>query len=468
MEPMPVERYKNSGLDYIKGKNHVVFKRSGIVITRAEFEAWAKDGSLLAQILKLEKSGKGGYDFEAARTRHVLQLLRLDGSSAPTEPRADDIELVAVQEPEPSPEPEPTQEPAPLPAPEPAPEPVTEEPAEQTVATDNAPEPVPVVEEQKRSVKDAVADLVRRMSFLRRLPNAASPEKPAAQRKHHNPHASPIVLIIVLTIVGLGSAVMSGYHIITYMIEGGRPDWIAKITGVIMTLFSAVAFSASRVFWEHRGVANKAISVAFSSFGVLVVAFAMFATMKVNYDQFKAGDDAKVKTIVENSTAVKSANAAEETLRGEVAGYDARIADARSDAKTWSKRLDVAQASLDAAPEDKNLAYARNVARNTLAAVNAKIEKLSAERKPYADKLLELQTGATQTEQTVVQKAHEDSIFGMFATVLGVDETNLKFVIYAIPAVFYDLMSPFALTVVMMLVEQKKRDEEEEDASTEA
>jgi hypothetical protein len=466
--------YKNTGLRYMEGKEKILFKHGGVIILTKEFEDWDAKGILMAQVLGLaDKPERAGYDFDHAVETGTLRRKRHD------DPVRQELAPVA--------------------------EPVAPPPLQDTVAQDE-----PVAAQEERVVMDygpyqpigTVVDnaspiplqvsgnvmigtttvdeecnyklnvnpnegtaTVEPKSFVQQALDKfhsifGRVKKPVVQKKKHvSVHSSPIVMLVVIVIVGLGSLVMSGYHINTYMVEGGRAAWIAMTTGVIMALFSAIAFTAARHFWGERKFVGKTIAALFTGFGIIVIVFAMFATIKVNYDQFKAGDDAKITAVVEKSSAVKTANAKDAFVQRELARLDAAIEASDKDARAAKAAYDIENSK---GKEVWNADVRWRAWVSYIGATKAS-EKLQAERKPYADAVMKPSDSAAAVEAKVVQDAKDATVFGMFAKLFAMDETLLKFIVYVIPAVFYDLMSPFALTVAMMLYEDRKREEEEEE-----
>jgi hypothetical protein len=89
---------------------------------------------------------------------------------------------------------------------------------------------------------------------------------------------------------------------------------------------------------------------------------------------------------------------------------------------------------------------------------------LQQERAPYAAEKLNKRNDVSTVEEAVKQEAVDATVFGMFAKLFGIDESTLKFIVYIIPAVFYDLMCPFALTVSFMLLERREDEIDQEEA----
>jgi len=71
------------------------------------------------------------------------------------------------------------------------------------------------------------------------------PARPEKQKKNrhiaHRLHNSPMLLMWIIMVVGVLALVMSAYHIVSFILMSGRPAEVALVSGIAMTLFSAVA-----------------------------------------------------------------------------------------------------------------------------------------------------------------------------------------------------------------------------------
>jgi hypothetical protein len=315
-----VKRYKNTGLDYIQGKERVLFRRGGVIALVSDFMDWDSRNTVMANVLGLANRPEcSGYDFDHAANTGQL---RRKPHNEPTTAAAVEPDPVPIMEeaPQDEPTPEPAQEAAPEPeaAPEHFPLLVIPQPAKPQDEAQPEPEVVGAAHGQSR-------------------PRQPKPTKQKKDHIAHRVHSSPLLLLGVIVIVGLGSLVMSAYHIITYMHDGGRAQEIAITTGVVMTLFSAIAFTAARYFFNTRKISGAFIGAAFVAFGVIVIFFAMFSTIKVNYDQFKAGDEKKIEAAVAKSSKVQDASDRASFVTGELKRLDSAIVRAQNDVDGWTR-----------------------------------------------------------------------------------------------------------------------------------
>jgi hypothetical protein len=438
-----VQKYKNTGLEYIRGKERVIFKHGGVVVLAQDFDEWDRKGIMLAQVLGLAgKPGYSGFDFEHVRRTGTLQ----HRSGTP-----DIVEVPVIASAPTPPAPPPmadTARPTPPTLTEMLQQPTSRAPITTPVPVEvTPPAPVPI---SVAPIPPASVEVVQAQPITA---GEVEAEKEAI-------HSSPLLMLIVIILVGLGAMVMSAYHIITYMHDGGRAAWIAAVTGVIMTLFSAIAFTAARHFFDrNKGgpvtsrLPGYCIGAAFTMFGVIVIFFAMFSTIKVNFDQFKAGDEAKIVKVVDTSSKVQEAGTRAKFVASELQRLDGLIKSDQAAVDSWTR----AWKSETAKDKDKNADLVWQYWSKLSAATKA-LNAHQAERTPFAAAAMDKSNDVSSVEDTVKKAVEDTTVFGMFANLFGIPVDTLKFIVYVIPAVFYDLMCPFALTISFMLADERSRE----------
>lgn len=436
-----VLKYKNTGLSYIRGTLRTIFDKDGVVVLNTDFDDWDHKGIVLAQVMGLAgKPEFSGFDFETAKSG-VLQRKSVTPEAA--------ISPVAAR--------------APMPA---APPPLANVPRKPVLQTlteilqqpdsrKYAVDPVPVPAEVPTP-----APAPEILSAPAQVPPQVvepAPVAEAAEAEEKPAHSSPLLMLIVIIAVGMGAMVMSAYHIITYMHDGGRAAWIAAITGVIMTLFSAIAFTAARHFFaRNKGAAfvsrlpGYLVGAAFTAFGVIVIFFAMFSTIKVNFDQFKAGDEAKIVKVVDTSSKVQEAGTRAKFVASELTRLDGLIKADQAAVDSWTR----AWKSETAKDKDKNADLVWQYWSKLSKATKA-LDAHQAERAPFAAAAMDKANDVSSVEEVVKAKVEDATVFGMFANLFGIPVDTMKFLVYVIPAVFYDLMCPFALTISFMLADER-------------
>jgi len=55
-----------------------------------------------------------------------------------------------------------------------------------------------------------------------------------------------------------------------------------------------------------------------------------------------------------------------------------------------------------------------------------------------------------------VEAVSQDSIYAFMARLFKAEEDALRFFVYVIPACLYDILAPFALSVVLLLIDRRR------------
>ena len=262
-------------------------------------------------------------------------------------------------------------------------------------------------------------------------PGTPWPE-PNEEQKERPGFSSVLLVVIVMAVVGVGSAVMSAYHTGTFLHSSGKPVWAAVMTGVMLILFSATAFTAARYFFKEKG-ASKAFGVLFVAAGFAVISYSVFSTITVNYDQFKWVEDEKSAIAVEDSEALAAADRLLEQNARALTDIDAEISRLESEAEFWRsqswRRYDEMQEQLKTALDERN--------------------RLRAERAEMEASRPDLMSQAEQSRET---------IYLFLSRLFGIPQDTARFFAYVVPAVLYDILAPFALSVVLLLLDRRKND----------
>jgi len=263
--------------------------------------------------------------------------------------------------------------------------------------------------------------------------NVLKPE-PEIQKKTHArtfSFSSVFLVMVVMIVVGIGSAIMSAYHTSAFLIFGGKPKWTAVLTGTMLILFSGTAFTAARHFLQEKGM-QKIFGFLFIAAGFAVIIYSVFSTVTVNFNQFKWRDDEKaVVAVADNETLA----AHDRLLQGNREALDevsARITKLEDDAEHWKtlswRRYDAIQAQLAEAYES------RTVLRN---------------------RRVELES--SKPDLVAQAESSQETVYTFLARLLGLKEDIARFFVYVIPACLYDILAPFALSVVLLLMDKRRR-----------
>jgi hypothetical protein len=266
--------------------------------------------------------------------------------------------------------------------------------------------------------------------------------KRRAEKAEEQPPKPPIkftssyLVSAVMTVVGIGSAIMSAYHTTMFLYQGGKPLWAALITGTMLILFSATAFTAARYFMLEKG-ALQAFGWFFVAAGAVIILYSIFSTVTVNFNQFQAEDDQRVvETTSTNATLASHERLITENKEALVEVSE-EIASLEEEAEYW-----------------KTQSWRRyDAITNSLTLARERREELRQDGKRLSKETPDLVEAAAKSE---------DTVYTFLARLLGLPEDVAKFFVFVVPACLYDILSPFALSVVLLLMDgggTRKRDD---------
>lgn len=276
------------------------------------------------------------------------------------------------------------------------------------------------------------------LRHFQKKPEIVPAQKPKSVEKLQKPKVQKklsVVLIIlaVMCITGLMSACMSAYHSTKTLQLFGRPLFVGVITGTVMVMFSSTAFTAARWFWQEKGFV-RLFSVVFLLLGLMVIAYSMLSTLTVNYTAWsKVETEEKLET-VENSE--------------ELAAYEAQV-------KLKQEELDEAVATEKAISEEaewwKNRSWKRydelsadlSEQRKRVTAIRSELSSLLSSKPQLASKVTE----------------EKEDVFKFLSGFIKVQPKTLRLFMQAVPAMFFDIIAPFALSCAIYLAEKRKEED---------
>jgi len=256
-------------------------------------------------------------------------------------------------------------------------------------------------------------------------------------------NARNIVFTAMLS-VGTLCIFMSARNTASYLLLTGMDRLVAVMTGIALIIFSATSFTAAQLFITQKGAA-KLFSIPFVVVGVTVIVFSMFSTLSLNYSKFI------------DSEAIRADIAEKiEKRRSEIiAEYQ------RSEAE--SEGQDINQWAMD------NFDRLLSMAETSGTSWNNSMRTV-----------MEMAQGLTTSKQTerktldaILENIYVETIprtfFGFMLNINALENKYFfDFFMIAIPAVFYDLIAPLAVTVVLFLMGFKSKKETEAEAQAEA
>jgi len=261
-------------------------------------------------------------------------------------------------------------------------------------------------------------------------PRQSDPEE---QKKVTGLFSSVFLVVVVMAIVGVGSAIMSAYHTSTFLIEGGKPGWAGIMTGIMFILFSGTAFTAARYFLQEKG-AQKFFGVLFVIAGFAIIAYSVFSTLTVNYNQFKRIADEETSVVVEDN----------ETL----IAHDNLLTENQEALSVTEKQLERLTLEAD---------YWRDQSWRRYDEFQARIIAVQEEQSILRKRRVELES--SRPELVVHAAESQETVYTFLARLLKIPEDVAKFFVYAAPACLYDILAPFALSIVLLLTDRRKEKE---------
>lgn len=249
---------------------------------------------------------------------------------------------------------------------------------------------------------------------------------------------TPAFLILcVMAIVGTMSAVMSAYHTTTANMIFGRPMIVGLVTGTVMVLFSATAFTAARWFMSEEGPV-RLFAAVFLLLGTLVIAYSMLSTLVVSYSAWSKTEEAEKAVTVSNSAELAALDYQVKLKEGELAEAQEAERKISEEAEYWKskswKRYDELESQL-------------TEVRNKITSVRKELAELIA-KKP-----------------SVTSKAGEEKedVFSFLSTFIKVKPRTLRLFMQAVPAMFFDIIAPFALSCAIYLAEKRNKKENDDE-----
>ena len=245
------------------------------------------------------------------------------------------------------------------------------------------------------------------------------------------------IILFVMSVVGIMSAVMSAYHTTIANQIFGRPTIIGLVTGTVMVLFSATAFTAARWFWAEKGIA-RLFSALFAALGIMVILYSMMSTLVVNYGAWSRTEEQEKTETAQDSEELSAFNARVQLKQDELDGYVETEKELSTEAEYWKdkswKRYDALQEQL--ADIRKKITEART-----------ELSSLISERPQVASKIAE----------------DKEDVFTFLSTFIKISPRTLRLFMQAVPAMFFDIIAPFALSCAIYLAEKRNKKEDENE-----
>ena len=262
-------------------------------------------------------------------------------------------------------------------------------------------------------------------------------------------NAQNIVFVAMLA-VGLLCILMSARNTASYLLLTGMDHPIAIMTGIALIIFSATSFTAAQLFLAHNGAA-KLFSIFFIVVGMVVITFSIFSTLSLNYSKFIDSDAIKddIADVIEKrrSAIMAEFNASEGKAEGQ----------------------DIAQWTMQNMDRFLSLAEQQGASWNnsmrTIMETAQTLNSVEVQKRQSIDEILE----------NIYIETIPRTFFGFMLSLNTLDRKYFfDFFMIATPAIFYDIIAPLAITVVLFLmgfqrkeIPQEKPEEKQEKIETE-
>lgn len=240
-----------------------------------------------------------------------------------------------------------------------------------------------------------------------------------------------LIILCVMSVVGIMSAVMSAYHTTAANMIYGRPMAVGLITGIVMVLFSATSFTAARWFLAEKG-AVRFFAALFAGLGIMVITYSMLSTLVVSYNAWS-------KTETEEKAEIASDSE-------ELSSFDFQV-------KLKQEELDELRAS-----ETKLVEEAEYWKDKSWKRYDALEQQITDTRKKITETRTELSSLISKRPQ-IASKAGEEKedVFAFLSTFIKIKTRTLRFFMQAVPAMFFDVIAPFALSCAIYLAEKRRK-----------
>jgi TM2 domain-containing membrane protein YozV len=260
--------------------------------------------------------------------------------------------------------------------------------------------------------------------------------------------ARNIVFVAMLAVGGF-CIMLSASNTTAYLELTGMAHNIALMTGIALVIFSSISATAAQLFLGQNGWA-KIFAVPFIIVGATVIVFSIFSTLSLNYNKFISSPaiQADMQEKIEKRKAEIIA-AYQEEAAGE---YDDQ------DVNQWAMQ---------------NLDRLLSMAESSGSSWNNSMRTIMEAAQGMAE--TEQRKGKTLDEvlENIYVETLPKTFFGFMLNLKSLEQKYMfDFFMIAIPAIFYDLIAPLAMTVVLFLMgfKSKKKTEDitEDGTETEA
>lgn len=227
------------------------------------------------------------------------------------------------------------------------------------------------------------------------------------------------IVFVAMLAVGTLCILMSARNTASYLLLTGMDRSMAILTGIALIIFSSTSLTAAQLFLSQKGLV-KLVSIPFVVVGLTVITFSIFSTLSLNYNKFISSE------IIQQDMQAKIEQKRSELMAAQNSGT-----------------VDITQetfANIDRILADDSLpAWAKG---ELLARINTAVQNST-----------KVEEGKRQIIENVYVETLPRTFFGFLLDIKKLEtKYSFDFFMIAIPAVFYDLIAPIAMMVVLFLM----------------
>jgi hypothetical protein len=256
------------------------------------------------------------------------------------------------------------------------------------------------------------------------------------------------IVFVAMLAVGLLCIIMSGRNTASYLMLTGMDSLLAIMTGTALIIFSATSFTSAQLFLAQNGAA-KLFSIFFIVIGMTVITFSIFSTLSLNYSRF-VNSEAIQDDIADQIERRRSQIMAEYQAAMEI-GIETGMAE--QDVVQWTMQN---MERLLSMAEQQGMSW--NNSMRTVMETTQILADTEQQRRQNTEE--NRQQGLDELLQNIYVETIPRTFFGFM---LGLHTLDRKyffdFFMIATPAVFYDIIAPLSITVVLFLLGFKKKDQ---------
>jgi hypothetical protein len=248
-----------------------------------------------------------------------------------------------------------------------------------------------------------------------------------------------VVLRLVMTLIVLGAVSLSIYYTAIWLMDF-LPAFLAIVLSSVMVLFSCMAFEIVILLGRSR---QKILASVFLVLWAVVLIFSMVSTVAGQYNQRIHNEvvaTARGSEMTYKRTLYESYQAEEKNLQKQI--------EDKMEQRTSYQKLLSQFDTLEKQQEDRKIF---NDLTWRIAVVDREVQRLNGQLSSVREKERSSLEGETQEGLIRETVSENQSFYVWIGTVFNVSPIHVEFWLSVFPAVFIDIIAPFALAFVLFV-----------------